>query len=306
MMILLKQAEVYAPEYLGIRDVLVGANRIEAIGERLEGGSGCRVVDASGMKLVPGLIDRHVHVMGGGGEGSFHTRTPETELSDFIKAGVTTVVGLLGTDDMTRSVEGLTAKVKALKEEGMSAYALCGSYGYPPVTITGSVKKDVAFIDEILGVKLALSDHRAPNVTLDELIRLGSDVRTAGMIGGKPGFVTIHMGSGPAMLDLVFEALEKTDIPVKTFQPTHMGRNEKLFDQGIRPRTRRQQKNPIPGHGKKRRQHQCGENQPGGKSSAYTGTWNPLPLCTQPLQFLPERRYRTDGEDGGRGSAGTG
>ena len=177
------------------------------------------------MRLTPGLIDRHVHVTGGGGEGSFHTRTPQVELSSILKAGITTVLGLLGTDDMSRSVENLLAKVKALKEEGITAYALCGAYGYPPVTLTGSVKKDIAFVDEIMGLKLALSDHRAPNISVDELIRLGSDVRTAGMIGGKPGFIVLHMGRGKKKLGPVFEALAETDIPVKTFQPTHMSRN---------------------------------------------------------------------------------
>lgn len=233
-MILLKQADVYAPEHLGIKDVLVCGGKIEAVGDNLEGGTGCQVIDAKGMRLTPGLIDRHVHVTGGGGEGSFHTRTPQVELSSILKAGITTVLGLLGTDDMSRSVENLLAKVKALKEEGITAYALCGAYGYPPVTLTGSVKKDIAFVDEIMGLKLALSDHRAPNISVDELIRLGSDVRTAGMIGGKPGFIVLHVGSGKKKLGPVFEALAETDIPVKTFQPTHMSRNHELYLDGLK------------------------------------------------------------------------
>ena len=129
---------------------------------------------ARGCLLVPGFIDQHEHIIGGGGEGSFRTRSPEIQLSSLIKAGITTVLGLLGTDDMTRSVENLVAKAKALKEEGISAYALCGAYGYPSPTITGSVKKDIVFVDEVIGVKLALSDHRAPNISTEELIRLAT------------------------------------------------------------------------------------------------------------------------------------
>ena len=220
-MILIKNADVYAPEHLGIKDVLICGAQIEAVGEGLEGGSGCRIIDAEGKKLTPGLIDRHVHVTGGGGEGSFHTRTPQIQLSSVIRAGITTLVGLLGTDDVSRTPEDLIAKVKALKEEGISAYALCGAYG--------SIKKDIAFIDEILGLKLAVSDHRAPNISTEELIRLASDVRTAGMISGKCGCVVLHMGDGKKMLSQVFEALEETEIPVKTFQPTHVNRNHELF-----------------------------------------------------------------------------
>ena len=141
-MILIKNADVYAPEHLGIKDVLICGAQIEAVGEGLEGGSGCRIIDAEGKKLTPGLIDRHVHVTGGGGEGSFHTRTPQIQLSSVIRAGITTLVGLLGTDDVSRTPEDLIAKVKALKEEGISAYALCGAYGVPSPAITGSIKKE--------------------------------------------------------------------------------------------------------------------------------------------------------------------
>lgn len=233
-MIVIRQADVYGPEYLGVKDVLVCAGRIEAVSGRLEAGEGCREIDGRGYFLVPGFIDQHEHIIGGGGEGSFHTRTPEVQLSSLVKAGITTVLGLLGTDDMTRNVESLVAKAKGLKEEGISAYALCGAYGYPSPTITGSVKKDIVFVDEILGVKLALSDHRAPNISTDELIRLASDVRTAGMISGKPGIIVLHMGDGERHLDQVFEALERTDIPVKTFHPTHMSRTGELLQEGIR------------------------------------------------------------------------
>ena len=151
--------------------------RIERIADHLPEYEGCEVIDGTGKIVTPGIIDRHVHVTGGGGEGSFHTQAPQVQLSSLIKGGVTTVLGLLGTDGISRSVENLLAKVKALKEEGISAYAICGAYGYPSTTVTGSVSKDIMFIDEILGVKLAISDHRAPNITTEELIRLASDDR---------------------------------------------------------------------------------------------------------------------------------
>ena len=233
-MILLKQADVYSPVHLGRKDVLVCGGRIEAMGDEIQPGNNCQVVDAAGKILVPGLIDCHEHITGGGGEGGFFTRTPEVCLSSLIRSGITTVVGLLGTDDMTRSVEALVAKAKALETEGITTYTLCGAYGYPSPTITGSVKKDIVYIDNMLGVKLALSDHRAPNVTLEELIRLASDVRTAGMISGKAGIVVLLMGSGVKRLDLVFEDLKQTNIPAKTFHPTHMTRSPELFREGMK------------------------------------------------------------------------
>ena len=233
-MLLVKNAKVYAPEYLGVKDILIAGGRIERIADHLPEYEGCEVIDGTGKIVTPGIIDRHVHVTGGGGEGSFHTQAPQVQLSSLIKGGVTTVLGLLGTDGISRSVENLLAKVKALKEEGISAYAICGAYGYPSTTVTGSVSKDIMFIDEILGVKLAISDHRAPNITTEELIRLASDVRTAGMLSGKPGFICLHMGGDKRALKPVFEALERTSIPPKTFQPTHVGRNANLLEDAFK------------------------------------------------------------------------
>lgn len=233
-MLLIKGAEVYALEYLGKKDVLIAGEKIERIGEDLPEYEGCQVIDGTGRIVAPGFIDRHVHITGGGGEGSFHTQAPQVQLSDLIRGGVTTVVGLLGTDGISRSTENLVAKAKALKEEGISAYCCCGAYGHPGPTITGSISRDIMFVDEIIGLKLAVSDHRAPNITVDELIRLGSDVRTAGMLSGKAGFVCLHMGGDDRALSPVFEALERTSIPVKTFQPTHVGRAKKLQEDAFK------------------------------------------------------------------------
>ena len=232
-MLLVKNAEVYAPEYLGKKDVLICGGKIEKIQDEI--GSlpvECEVLDAEGKMLTPGFIDQHVHITGGGGEGSFHTRTPELQLSELVENGITTVIGLLGTDGITRSVENLYAKTKALCEEGVSAYMLTGAYGYPNPTITGEVDRDIVFIDEILGVKLAISDHRAPNVTEEELIQIASKVRVAGMLSGKPGIVVLHMGDDEAGLQPVFRALEKTSIPTRIFRPTHVNRNEHLLEDG--------------------------------------------------------------------------
>ncbi|HIX23917.1 MAG TPA: beta-aspartyl-peptidase [Candidatus Lachnoclostridium avicola] len=234
-MLIIKGADVYAPEHLGMMDVMVCGGKIEKMaGDIPVCYEDCQVIDGRGKILAPGIIDQHVHLTGGGGEGSFHTRAPEASFSELIRGGVTTVVGLLGTDGITRSVENLLAKVKALREEGITAFCLTGSYGWPSVTVTGDVKKDIVFISEVLGLKLAVSDHRAPNISVDELIRVASDVRVAGMLSGKPGIITLHMGDDPRGLEPVFQALERTSIPIKTFRPTHVARNWDLFDQALK------------------------------------------------------------------------
>lgn len=229
-MLLIKNAQVYSPEYLGKKDVLVCGEKIVCVEEQIPKlPVPCEIIDAEGMRLIPGLIDQHIHVTGGGGEGSFHTRTPELNLSELIEGGITTVVGLLGTDGITRTVENLYAKIAALNEEGVTAYMLTGAYDYPSPTITGAVERDVTFIREVLGTKLAISDHRAPNVSVRELIQLASKTRVAGMLSGKPGIVTLHMGDSKKGLSPVFEALDESEIPVTIFRPTHVNRNKWLL-----------------------------------------------------------------------------
>ncbi|RKD21614.1 isoaspartyl dipeptidase. Metallo peptidase. MEROPS family M38 [Caminicella sporogenes DSM 14501] len=233
-MILIKNIEIYAPEYMGIKDVFISGSKICFIENSIEiFNDRIIVIDGSNLKMVPGFIDQHVHITGGGGEGSFKTRVPEITLSKLISAGITTVVGLLGTDGITRSVENLVAKAKALKEEGITVYVLTGSYEYPTITLTGSVKKDIIFIEEVIGAKVALSDHRSASITNDELARLVSDVRVAGMLSGKAGIVVVHMGNGERGLKPIIEVLTTTDIPIRTIRPTHVNRKKSLLMEGF-------------------------------------------------------------------------
>lgn len=229
-MILIKNIEVYSPDYLGKKDVLLAGGKISLIEDKIERfNEKIRLIDGEDKILVPGLIDNHVHITGGGGEASFKTRVPEIGLSKLIEAGVTTAVGLMGTDSTTRSLENLLAKAKALKEEGLSVYVHTGAYSYPSPTLTGQVKKDIVFVQEIIGVKIALSDHRSSSLTEDELSRLASDARIAGMLSDKAGIVVAHMGDGEDGLGIVNRVLGKTEIPIKTIRPTHVNRKKELL-----------------------------------------------------------------------------
>ena len=224
-MLLIKNARVYAPAPLGRMDILVAGGRIAAMEEALDPRlPGVEVLDAAGKTAVPGFIDQHVHITGGGGEGGLHTRVPELQLSAALRAGVTTLVGVLGTDSITRSVEGLVAKANALTNEGITAYCLTSAYQYPPLTLTGSVMKDIVFVSEILGCKLAIADHRGSHPTREEIVRLVSDIRMAALVSGKPGVLHMHTGVDPAGIEPIMDIVRTTDIPICHFRPTHMGR----------------------------------------------------------------------------------
>ena len=232
---LIRGGEVYAPDHVGARDILLVGERVVLIKESVEvpRSLGVSVIDASGCMVVPGFIDPHVHVLGGGGEGGPATRVPEISLTDLTLAGVTTVVGVLGTDNVSRSAEALLAKTKGLRLEGVSAYMYTGSFHLPPATITGSVKKDVALIEEVIGLKTAVSDHRDSQMSVHELSRLSSEARFGGMLGGKVGIVHVHLGDGPNGLDPVNKVIERGNIPIGQFLPTHVSRSPMLLEQGI-------------------------------------------------------------------------
>lgn len=239
MIKLIEGAKVYAPEFLGIKDVLILNDKIAAIEENMEikinSSVEFEIINGSGLILTPGFIDSHVHILGGGGEGGFKTRTPEISLTDITTAGVTAVVGCLGTDGVGRSMESLYAKAKALEEEGVSTYIYTGNYHVPVTTITGSIMKDIMLIDKVIGVgEIAISDHRSSQPTIEEIKRVTADARVAGILSGKAGVVNIHLGDGKRMINPLFEIVETTEIPITQFIPTHMGRNPYLFEEAIR------------------------------------------------------------------------
>lgn len=195
---------------------------------------GIEVIDLEGRRLIPGLIDGHVHVTGGGGEAGFRTRVPAPALSHYTGHGITTVIGLLGTDDVARGPRELLATIHALREEGLSAFGYCGGYHLPVATLTGSVRADLVFLEPLIGVgELAISDHRSSQPTLDELLRIASEVHVAGLMTGKAGILHLHLGDGLRGLDLIERALTQSELPARVFQPTHINRRRALFDEAV-------------------------------------------------------------------------
>ncbi|MBR6351790.1 MAG: beta-aspartyl-peptidase [Firmicutes bacterium] len=225
MFVLIKNAHIYAPEDLGKNDVLICNKKIIKVAPHIDFSwdeDEFTVIDAEGQSMVPGFIDQHVHIIGGGGEDGFASLIREIQMTDCVKYGVTTVVGVLGTDCQAKHVETLVARAKALKEQGMTAYCLTGSYSYPSITLTGSVAKDMAFVDEIIGVKIAIAEHRASEITAEELTRLATQVRTTSFLTHKPGVVHMHTGRGKKQYSDVLKIVEESDIPITQFRPTHV------------------------------------------------------------------------------------
>lgn len=237
MITLIRGGEVFAPEPLGRKDILLAAGQIEAVAE--PGGLGidglaAEAVEAGGRFVLPGLVDPHVHILGGGGEGGPATRAPEIRVEDIVAAGVTTVIGCLGTDGLTRHMTSLLAKARGLEIEGVSTFLFSGAYDVPPRTLTGSVRSDLVLIDKVIGAgEIAVSDHRSSQPTFEEIARLAAECRVGGLLGGKAGVLHLHLGDGRRGLEFLFRLIRETEIPVTQVIPTHVSRNAGLFEQGL-------------------------------------------------------------------------
>jgi len=233
---LLKDGHCFAPDNLGKKDILIVYDKIGAIEDEILPGKygDAEVIDCRQCLVCPGIIDQHVHITGGGGEQGPISRIPEIMLSEIIEAGVTTLVGVLGFDSITRSIAGLLAKARALEAEGITTYIYTGSYGSPTETLTGRVLTDLVLLDKVIGVgEVAIADYRSNHPSLEDLRTLASEANAGGMLGGKAGILHLHIGDGEEGLDSLFRLINESDFPIEMFVPTHINRNPKLFEQGM-------------------------------------------------------------------------
>lgn len=237
MLMLLRNAQLFTPEPRGRQHLLVAGEQLVWMGPSLDTlppALAVEEIDLRGAVVIPGLVDGHAHLTGGGGEAGPHSRVPAPTLTTYTRNGVTTAIGVLGTDDTARHTGELVIAANALIAHGISAWCHCGGYHVPPVTITGSVRGDIAYVDRIIGVgELAVSDHRSSQPTLSELLRVAADAHVGGLMSGKAGIVHLHMGDGVRGLALVREALMTSEIPARVFNPTHVNRRRALFEEAL-------------------------------------------------------------------------
>ncbi|MCL2069238.1 MAG: beta-aspartyl-peptidase [Oscillospiraceae bacterium] len=234
---LIQNAQIFAPDCLGRRDIWISGGKIIKIAQPGEIPAAHPFVDITpcdGLMAFPGIVDNHVHITGGGGEQGFNSRTSEITADEILRAGVTTVAGVLGADKITRSLENLLAKAKALECEGITTFIYAGSYEIPPVTFTGDIASDMVLVDKVVGVgEIAVADHRSSHPTIEALLAIASQAHMGGLLSAKAGLMLIHLGDGKSGMEIVRRLHEESDLPAGMFLPTHVNRSEKLLRQAI-------------------------------------------------------------------------
>lgn len=219
---------------MGVKDILVGGTRILAIEDHIQPflEDALETIDIKGQWVFPGFIDSHIHFAGAGGEGGPISRSSELSLKEILSGGITTAIGCLGTDGIIRNLDSVLMKTKALRSGGMSAWMYTGSYQIPTPSILQSPARDIAMLDEVIGIgEIAIADHRSSYATVGQFIAIAQEARLGGMLGGKPGILNIHIGDAGSPFQLLHEAVERPGIVHRQFLPTHCNRSRSVFDE---------------------------------------------------------------------------
>jgi len=236
--LLVKGAHLYEPNDLGPCDLLAVGSQIAMIDSDIKcwSAENGRVLNAEGLIMIPGLIDAHQHVLGGGGEGGPGTRQSEIKIETIVQGGITTVVGVLGYDSTSKDVRCLLGKSQELRVKGISAYMLVGAYHWDSsgATLTGSITDDIVFVEQVLGIKIAISDHRGLFSDWRDLSHIAAQARIGGLISGKCGIVNVHLGYGINSMKPLFEIIENTKIPANQFYPTHVNSSQRNLEDALR------------------------------------------------------------------------
>ncbi len=222
MKILLKNANVYTPKNLGIKDVLVENGKILKIGKIKD--ENYEIIDCTGKIVCPMFVDGHEHLLGN-----------YWDAEGIICAGVGSLVCVLSNESEPKYVDKIIEIAKRLKKEyKIDAYCLAGSKNYVENT-----SEYILNNQNVIGIKTALFQPQRPkpNLSYEKLLQDSISTYEAGKKSGKTVQVHIHLDNPFARgekvswqeidsgkldnLGWIDKIVKETNVPYSLFKLTH-------------------------------------------------------------------------------------
>jgi beta-aspartyl-dipeptidase (metallo-type) len=224
---LLRAAHVFAPAELGAQDILIGGGRILAVGGDLSVAGALDGLIAMEIlppgRLIPGLIDQHVHFIGGG-EGDGPDAACLKSPSRPSPPPVSPRRSACSTKIEAKTLPLLLRKAHELDRAGLTTFIYTGAMALPAPFLTQSVRSDIMLLDTVIGAKSAIADRAFPNLDFAAFATLAGSLVQAKAMSGKAALLHLHVGRLVNGLATLFDLVEKIDFPPSQAVPTHVNR----------------------------------------------------------------------------------
>ncbi|OGY24773.1 MAG: hypothetical protein A2Y57_03650 [Candidatus Woykebacteria bacterium RBG_13_40_7b] len=159
MQLLIKNGQIATHEKIFNGDILIEGEKIKKIAPSIKASKISQVLDASGLIILPGLIDIHVHFRD---PGAIHKEDFHTGSCAALAGGVTTIVDMPNNNPSIDSEKTLKEKMKIAKNKSVCDYQFY-------VGATSDNQKEVAKLaSKIAGMKLYMGSTTGNLLVADE------------------------------------------------------------------------------------------------------------------------------------------
>ncbi|EKD87720.1 MAG: hypothetical protein ACD_35C00254G0001, partial [uncultured bacterium] len=198
MLTLIKNGTLVTEDKSQVGDLLIEDEKIIKIAEKINHGENMKVIDASGLFVLPGGVDVHVHLdLPMFGTVSSDDHYTGTKAAAF--GGTTTVIDFISQDS-----DDLLKNVKELKEKAASKAAVDYSFHANITHLTETVEKDIPLLvkEGITSLKVFTAYNNRLRLQDGEIFKVMRIARDNGIL------TMLHAENGDVIEIMVKEAVE--------------------------------------------------------------------------------------------------
>lgn len=233
MLTLLKSGEVYTPRPLGLCDILMAGNRIIAMEKELRAPKEFPVnlVNCSGYKVFPGLVDPVFYPCDNSDTDNPDTLLPAKISGSAFRAGITSAIGSLGWNDITREPGTLLRKVQILRTNGLQCHAYTGGFSGQSSVLLKNSAADLAYVSDYVATGIiGVTDHRAGRLSAEMLSSFHANAESGATLGNKSPVVVYMPGEESQQYDDFFLRIKRVIPMAKHLMIAGVNRNKKLME----------------------------------------------------------------------------